>query len=171
LLPHSPYILDEDCRIKDSSKWFTTEIAWQRQAVYPAYWQQSICANKLVMEMIDNAGSRSGAKLPIVIVHGDHGSRISYYDPATRDSPDPRDMLTTFAVVMDRARKNFQPVNLPMNGRPDRRLDCPDAKMNRDAASPICCSQLSRLALKLTVWVMRVFVADGIVIGVACKRY
>jgi hypothetical protein len=115
LLPHSPYILDEDCRIKDSSKWFTTEIAWQRQAVYPAYWQQSICANKLVMEMIDNAGSRSGAKLPIVIVHGDHGSRISYYDPATRDSPDPRDMLTTFLAVRLpglEPRKISRPVNL-----------------------------------------------------------
>jgi hypothetical protein len=88
LIPHSPYLLDEDCRVKpDTDEWRTrrnpelpsalANTPESRAATYTAYIAQLRCANHLLagfFERLDEAGLLDDA---IILVHGDHGARIN----------------------------------------------------------------------------------------------
>jgi hypothetical protein len=81
LLPHFPYATTRDCETKPRNQWFrrkSLEVAEMRRA---AYYEQVRCVTKLVglalkaLEKSDAAGNYT------VIVHGDHGSRLTRIDP------------------------------------------------------------------------------------------
>lgn len=92
LLPHRGFILDETCRLKpDPESWYDhprlglahgQRLSDQaRQNRYQEYFKQVRCAGS-VMDGVLNALSQSGfLDRAIVIVHGDHGSRIAGLPP------------------------------------------------------------------------------------------
>jgi hypothetical protein len=88
LLPHRGFVLDENCRMKpDLGKWYDRPslglksgrrlTGSSRHARYIEYFKQVRCAHRTIDEVVE-ALSRSGVlDKAIIIVHGDHGSRIA----------------------------------------------------------------------------------------------
>lgn len=82
LLPHYPYASREDCTIKSTGDWLTRHSPdhsiHQRNE---AYFEQVRCVTNRVGDLLDAlAASPAGAR-SIVLIHGDHGSRITRHDP------------------------------------------------------------------------------------------
>jgi hypothetical protein len=79
MLPHFPYLLDADCNVKPVAMWRSPpryDRLGNRQSVYQAYWDQSVCANRQVFELVDRVLSAPFGQRAIIMVHGDHGSRF-----------------------------------------------------------------------------------------------
>jgi hypothetical protein len=79
LLPHRPIQLDAECRVlTDASKYadyeYRSDSLW-RAAVF-AYDGQVRCTHRMLGQVIDAVDSTAGRDNSIVIVHGDHGSRM-----------------------------------------------------------------------------------------------
>jgi hypothetical protein len=116
LLPHHPYVYNASCEQPRASKWLTREdydranvpggiinVPEGRAERYRGYLQQILCAQKKVDAVI--------AAIPpalrqdaIIIVQGDHGSRISLVDPTTVAAVAPAasdyaDMFSTLFAV------------------------------------------------------------------------
>ena len=90
LLPHSPYSYDADCRLRPLQDWRiaqdpealpdTANSAAGRALRYAGYGGQVRCVLKLVQDVID-AVPAPLQRDSIVIVQGDHGSRIGLLSP------------------------------------------------------------------------------------------
>ena len=117
LLPHSPYAFDAQCSLKPAHEWMerrdrvlpsaqanTPESRAQR---YKSYVEQMACANTQVSKLIDAFESADIASGRVIMVHGDHGSRIATYDArvSRRDDLSPQDIVdnysTLFAIKAD----------------------------------------------------------------------
>jgi hypothetical protein len=116
LIPHYPYVLDENCGVRASiAQWLynvspaaRSELepnsATSRSERYRNYFSQIRCEQRLLGRLfaaIKAAGLWSDA---LVIVHGDHGSRIVRYAPVARNAarlglPDFNDAFSTLFVV------------------------------------------------------------------------
>jgi hypothetical protein len=92
--PHHPYAYDRDCNVRPISEWLRKgdstlypriNTAAGRRARYDQYVGQVRCAFKRVEEVIA-AIPDSLAHDAIVMFHGDHGSRITEYDPGHEQS-------------------------------------------------------------------------------------
>jgi len=113
LLPHFPYVYDGNCTPRPVGEWLerwdseaspgTANTPQGRAARYAAYLQQMACGERQIDRLLDSipAALRRDA---IVIVQGDHGSRIALVDPSarSREAMVPSDFAdsysTTFAV-------------------------------------------------------------------------
>ena len=116
LMPHHPYVYNASCEQPRASKWLTRNdsdradvpggimnVPEGRAERYRGYLQQILCAQKKVDALI--------AAIPlalrqdaIIIVQGDHGSRISLVDPTTVAAVAPAasdyaDMFSTLFAV------------------------------------------------------------------------
>ena len=84
LLPHYPYALNSDCSIRPVSEWKPRKSAVggleERQV---AYAEQVRCAMAKVDEALTALAEAPGGDRFIAIIHGDHGSRITQYDPTS----------------------------------------------------------------------------------------
>ena len=77
LLPHYPYAFDEDCRLlrwRDWEKPFGGRNFSKRQR---AYFAQVHCTTKKIDLLLKALGRSPAGKNSVVIIHGDHGSRIT----------------------------------------------------------------------------------------------
>ena len=87
LLPHRPVHVDERCRVlADPSKHVGYELpdhiadsSWR--ALLTSYAGQVRCAHRVLAEVIDAIDRTAGRDNSIVIIHGDHGSRMHRHDP------------------------------------------------------------------------------------------
>lgn len=75
LLPHYPYSLSAECDLRTPGEW-RSRTDGPIELRRAAYRDQVACVTKLVGEVADAAGDDA-----IIIVHGDHGSRITRTDP------------------------------------------------------------------------------------------
>jgi hypothetical protein len=93
LLPHYPYVFDETCHLRPStSDWMTNHIAStdglvfntadSRVRKYELYAQQTRCLLTLIDRLLDDLDSRGLLDNAIVVVNGDHGSRIPEHFPS-----------------------------------------------------------------------------------------
>jgi sulfatase-like protein len=93
LLPHYPYVFDETCHLRPStSDWMTNHIASidglvfntadSRVQKYELYAQQTRCLLTLIDGLLDDLDSRGLLDNAIVVVNGDHGSRIPEHFPS-----------------------------------------------------------------------------------------
>jgi hypothetical protein len=95
LLPHHPYIYDSTCRQRPEPEWLIrsdadrvnvaggiTNVPEGRAARYAAYFQQVVCTERKIQRLLD-AIPPALRDEAIVVVHGDHGSRITLVDPTT----------------------------------------------------------------------------------------
>ena len=88
LIPHFPYLLDAQCRVRDRiDRWLynsdpkaSSELepnsAASRAERYASYFAQIRCEQRLVNRLFDAMRKAGVWRTAIVIVHGDHGSRI-----------------------------------------------------------------------------------------------
>lgn len=101
LLPHYPYVYDANCEQRMESKWLTRSdydranvpggimnVPEGRAERYRVYFQQLHCAQTKIDDLLASipAPLRQDA---IIVVQGDHGSRISLVDPTTRANVEP----------------------------------------------------------------------------------
>jgi hypothetical protein len=98
LVPHFPYMLDQACNLKPVGDWRVPpryDKRAKRDEVYSAYWDQAACADRLAMELVSAVQATPFGQQAIIIVHGDHGSRIG------RDTPQAsrEESLQTFLAV------------------------------------------------------------------------
>jgi hypothetical protein len=81
LLPHTPFVVDAHCTYLPGDRWVGRDVKFSLIEQRHAYYQQVECATRQI-DRLSRALSRSPAgKNFIVIVHGDHGSRITNIPP------------------------------------------------------------------------------------------
>ncbi len=77
LLPHFPYILTSECKLKSVKDWTypaRKSDHVQMDEIYRGYWDQVACVLDRVYAFVDSTSGRDDL---LVVMHGDHGSRIS----------------------------------------------------------------------------------------------
>jgi hypothetical protein len=92
MLPHYPYAYEEGCRLKgDIATWLYANDAKvsprrndsaSRAERYPQYLKQVVCTAKILGEMFTTLKNRGLWDESIIIIHGDHGSRIDRGPPS-----------------------------------------------------------------------------------------
>lgn len=95
LLPHDPYILDAQCRARPEPDWLDEHGPGAPVARERAYADQVRCLQRKIGQMLDAMDRTQAGRDAIVVLHGDHGSRISPVAPFL-GGPD----LTTRELMM-----------------------------------------------------------------------
>ena len=93
LLPHSPYAWDADCQLRNNSAtWLSRRLNLQnllandsdpqyRVTAYKYYFQQTACTVSLLNDLLKSIEKGGLLGAATIIIHGDHGSRITLTDP------------------------------------------------------------------------------------------
>ena len=119
MVPHFPYMYDRNCKVLEPVHWLTntSERAadpdrWRgklqlikntretRAERYQLYFNQSRCAHKLIGEIVKTLRERKLFNDSIIIIHGDHGSRMPLFGISnTRKDPlSDSDMVDLFST-------------------------------------------------------------------------
>ena len=112
LMPHGPYAWDSQCQLRSAEnnwhnrrqrneRFFGTNSPDYRAKAYRDYLKQTLCVTKKLdhlFETMDEAGLMHEAT---VILHGDHGSRITVHDPIIeqRDKATKADYVAAFSTL------------------------------------------------------------------------
>lgn len=108
MIPHYPYVLRSDCGIRTPiSSW---ELRFLREGVntpesrrrrYTAYYDQIRCTLRKLATLFDAMKAAGSYEKAIILIHGDHGSRIALIDPTaenlSRLTPD--DHIDSFSTL------------------------------------------------------------------------
>ncbi|MFN4112957.1 MAG: hypothetical protein ACK4GD_03335 [Sphingomonadaceae bacterium] len=81
LLPHDPYIFDARCTVLAEADWLDEHGPGTPEARERAYADQVRCLQSRLARLLDRLDRTAAGREAIVIVHGDHGSRISPIAP------------------------------------------------------------------------------------------
>jgi hypothetical protein len=87
MLPHSPYVFNPECRVRPAADWLVqdsrpdVDTLQTRAQRYRLYYEQVLCTNRIVGNFLDAIEQNLALSDTVVIIHGDHGSRISLRDP------------------------------------------------------------------------------------------
>lgn len=94
LIPHYPYVYKSDCTIRSPiSTWMlrhppgATNTPESRRRRYKSYFAQIRCTQRKLDRLFDamkRAGTYDSAT---IVIHGDHGARISLTDPSAKNLP------------------------------------------------------------------------------------
>lgn len=131
LLPHYPYAFDENCQLEtQAALWLEAadpdalphrNDSVSRALRYPPYLEQVLCVRQLMGEMFEILQDRGLWENSIIIVHGDHGSRIDRGppEPPTVDQmvdSDFQDAYSTlFAVKVPGSAGGYRREQLPID--------------------------------------------------------
>jgi len=83
MLPHFPYVFDRACRIKPSSEWLSRNVILgpdthaTRAQRYRLHVDQALCLQSMLLPLIDRVLNDPNMADAVIILHSDHGSRIS----------------------------------------------------------------------------------------------
>lgn len=113
LLPHYPFVFDARCRLYPASQWLNgnvhqygaTDTLESRRERYRRMFEQATCANSHITSLADRVLARPKMGDTVVLVHGDHGSRITIENrkgvdaAAYSDADYERDNRGTFLAV------------------------------------------------------------------------
>jgi hypothetical protein len=107
LMPHAPYAYGPQCELREQwyLPWFFTDrhglkgtaLEEKRTALYPQYFDQVICLTTKLDELLTDIDQRADYEDATVIVHGDHGSRLSATMFAEEMSQ--RDMIDNYSAL------------------------------------------------------------------------
>lgn len=113
LLPHSPYVWDRQCRLRtDSDTWLsrrhehenllTLSTPDYRDSAYQIYFEQAHCLVSLLDALFKSLEANGLLQTATIVVHGDHGSRITIADPVDPElsSADNRDFVDSFSTLL-----------------------------------------------------------------------
>lgn len=81
LLPHFPFVVGEDCRYLPWSAWEGRYLHSTIQSRRNGYSDQIRCTERQLASMLDAISRSRAAANAVVIIHGDHGSRIVQVKP------------------------------------------------------------------------------------------
>jgi hypothetical protein len=113
-MPHYPYAFRADCSIEpDVGLWLEAQdrdllplrnTPESRALRYPLYLDQVACVQAKVMAMLDILDAKGLLAEAVILIHGDHGSRINLHEPIPeyedRFTPeDFSDVFSTFFAV------------------------------------------------------------------------
>ncbi len=76
LFPHYPYVMDSECRIKPVAAWVNRRSPLTIEQRYEAYFEQLDCVLLQLGKIFDALPEDA-----IIIINGDHGSRITTLEP------------------------------------------------------------------------------------------
>lgn len=113
LLPHYPYELDRNCNAYGSPSQRLDRVAYPqpygnspttRRVRYLYYGGQMRCLYRRLAEFMEGIASASGSDNMVIMIHGDHGSRIAIRDPrpwiaAELTEDDLRDSFSTIFAI------------------------------------------------------------------------
>jgi hypothetical protein len=116
LIPHYPYVLDESCRVRSQTKEWLHNVAGgmlddttqntdaTREERYRRYYAQLRCQQKQLLGLFDAMKQAHVWEDAIIVIHGDHGSRIVRRAPRTNSvgqmlPDDFRDAFSTLFAV------------------------------------------------------------------------
>ena len=111
LIPHAPYMLSIDCQARKIETWYNrvpltgVNTLETRRVRYLAYIQQATCTLQKIQKIFDILKRRNLYDETIIVIHGDHGSRIGMIEPDTRSASNPktdndyRDAFSTLAAI------------------------------------------------------------------------
>lgn len=86
LAPHNPFVYDANCNLRPVAAWdvtrgpfpFTNTVATRNQR-YASYEGQIMCVQKQLQGLFDSMKTAGVYNQAIIIIHGDHGSRIALH--------------------------------------------------------------------------------------------
>ena len=81
LLPHDPYMLKPDCTLKPRSAWLDEHGPSATNVREQAYAEQVACLQQQLARLLDVLDRTPAGREAIVVIHGDHGSRIAPSQP------------------------------------------------------------------------------------------
>ncbi|MBT4626345.1 MAG: hypothetical protein HOC63_06600 [Rhodospirillales bacterium] len=88
LIPHSPYVYDSSCKVHSPvSSWQlrpergASDTPKLRYARYAAYFEQIRCTMRKLQPLFDAMRKKGTYEDAVIIIHGDHGARITRIDP------------------------------------------------------------------------------------------
>ena len=112
LVPHDPFIYDSNCQIyknpisewsgnSDPAFFYKENSVSSRAGRYKKYFQQVTCLNRQLQDLFDAMRSSKIFDDAIIIIHGDHGSRIRIRRPNADNQNDltPEDYLDSFSAL------------------------------------------------------------------------
>lgn len=101
LFPHYPYIANKDCSIRPLSGWRYRRDRGDMRSRNHAYVLQAQCAARMVRGFLKALSESSAGRNAVVIMHGDHGSRITRDDPKIRNIGriSRRDMIAGYSTL------------------------------------------------------------------------
>ena len=112
LLPHAPLARDAQCQLReDTDEWLPRKqqhnhlmvvgTAEYRSRAYARYFEQIDCVTGLVGDLLDKLERTGLLDDATIVIHGDHGSRITVRDPIAdnADAASERDYIDTFSTL------------------------------------------------------------------------
>lgn len=100
ILPHDPFVLDADCRLQPRNRWRVAADPTPRGAREAAYGLHMRCALKSLDRLLAVLDRTPEGQRAVVIVHGDHGSRMVDHIPRTGvRGLTTRDFAMTYSTV------------------------------------------------------------------------
>jgi hypothetical protein len=112
LLPHSTFAYDAQCALRPPEYWYErrdrtvpsgrSNTPESRARRYDAYFRQSHCVTRRISDVLDALASSGAGEDAIVILHGDHGSRINLFDARDkhREKLTPTDYRDSFSTLL-----------------------------------------------------------------------
>lgn len=81
LFPHAPFIVDGQCRQKPLEAWEYRDSLGELDGQEAAYLEQTRCVGVLLRDALEGLARSPAGDGAVVVVHGDHGSRLSSETP------------------------------------------------------------------------------------------
>lgn len=99
LLPHDPYMLAADCTVKPESQWLDEHGPGTAASREQGYADHVRCLQQRLDRLLDALDRTPAGRQAIVLIHGDHGSRIAPTQPSV-DGPElsPRELLMSYST-------------------------------------------------------------------------
>jgi hypothetical protein len=108
MIPHYPYVLRSDCSIRTPiSSWELRSLSGgrntpdSRRVRYVAYYDQIRCTLRNLTKLFDAMKAAGSYEKAIILIHGDHGSRIGLIDPTAENISrlTPGDYIDSFSTL------------------------------------------------------------------------
>jgi hypothetical protein len=128
MMPHYPYAYDRECALRPMTAWGTAfsraafplrNTPETRAGSYPLYLDQVLCLHRRLGALLDRMRDTGTLERAVVVIHGDHGSRIEVVPPNARFADALRhddyvdSFSTLFAVKAPGFAPGYDPRQLP----------------------------------------------------------
>jgi hypothetical protein len=115
MVPHAPYLLTEDCVVSgrfDAGYYLATRFSAaeqdaKRREYFELYFTQLRCVVAKLDALLTAVGGVAAFSDAVIVIHGDHGSRISRGSLAKEQQPD--DMIANYATYFAIRRPALEP--------------------------------------------------------------
>ncbi|MCP4330700.1 MAG: DUF229 domain-containing protein [Alphaproteobacteria bacterium] len=121
MLPHYPYVFRRDCSARPVHEWMArfpgdrpypeSNSNQGRIIRYEAYLEQMECLHSMLGTLFDEMRERNIFDKSVIIIHGDHGSRINLIEPTASHirALSPQDFVDGFSTILAIKAPNISP--------------------------------------------------------------